>query len=251
MRDDSAAIRDTFSHAQGMTAREIFAHMAVAIILVCFAWLAAANGWDEKVTAHYFNDQLQAFPLRDSWLLKSLLHDTGKLVPVGVALLLLCIRIHGHASHSRWHGWRSDVVYALMVLLISTGIAGALKDNVPLACPWSLAEYGGSKVHFKMAAWLSGLIPAGVGAGHCWPSGHAAGAFGMIGLYFVMRTRGHETALPLLFVLVGWGALSGWAQIARGAHFISHVLWSAAICWAVAVSLLPLLRLGSESEKRP
>lgn len=233
-----------------MASLEVFAHMAIICLLVVFAWRAAANGWDEQVTTHYFNAHLHAFPLRDAWLFKSLLHDTGKLVPVGVALLLLYMRAHGHASHSRWHDWRSDVVYALMVLLISTAIVGALKDSVPIACPWSLMEYGGNKSHYKMAAWLTGVIPAGVGAGHCWPSGHAAGAFGMIGLYFVLRTRRHGAALPLLLVLVGWGALSGWAQIARGAHFTSHVLWSAAICWAVAVSLLPLLACGDKASRR-
>lgn len=246
----SSVFRDPCNPAQGLAVIEVFAHLCVVCILIGLAWLAAANGWDEQVTTHYFNTRLQAFPLRDAWLYKSLLHDTGKLVPVGVAILLLFIRVHGYASHSRWHDWRSDVVYALMVLLISTGIAGALKDSVPLACPWSLTEYGGGKAHYNVMAWLSGGIPVEIGPGHCWPSGHAAGAFGMIGLYFVFRKRGHAAAVPLLLLLVGWGALSGWAQIARGAHFISHVLWSAAICWAVAVGLLPLLGLRGASDRR-
>lgn len=247
----SSVFRDPCTPAQRLAVIEVFAHLCIVCILIVFAWLSAANGWDEQVTTYYFNAHLQVFPLRDAWLYKTLLHDTGKLVPVGVAILLLLMRVHGHASRSRWHNWRSDVVYALMVLLISTGIAGALKDSVPLACPWSLTEYGGSKAHYNVVTWLSGAIPAEIGAGHCWPSGHAAGAFGMIGLYFVFRIRGHAAAVPLLLLLVGWGALSGWAQIARGAHFISHVLWSAAICWAVAVSLLPLLGLRGASGRCP
>jgi len=29
------------------------------------------------------------------------------------------------------------------------------------------------------------------------------------------------------------GALYGWAQLARGAHYVSHTLWSAWLCWVV------------------
>ena len=32
------------------------------------------------------------------------------------------------------------------------------------------------------------------------------------------------------------GLLFGWAQLARGAHFASHTLWSAWLCWAVCVA---------------
>lgn len=31
------------------------------------------------------------------------------------------------------------------------------------------------------------------------------------------------------------GTLFGWAQMARGAHYPSHTLWSAWLCWLVCV----------------
>ena len=39
-----------------------------------------------------------------------------------------------------------------------------------------------------------------------------------------------QAALAAVWLL---GGLFGWAQMARGAHFLSHTLWSAWACWAV------------------
>lgn len=38
------------------------------------------------------------------------------------------------------------------------------------------------------------------------------------------------------------GALMGYGRMAQGAHFLSHVLWSAWLAWAVALGLAVLLR---------
>jgi membrane-associated PAP2 superfamily phosphatase len=38
------------------------------------------------------------------------------------------------------------------------------------------------------------------------------------------------------------GTALGLVQVLRGAHFLSHVLWSAWTAWAIAVALLALFR---------
>jgi membrane-associated PAP2 superfamily phosphatase len=38
------------------------------------------------------------------------------------------------------------------------------------------------------------------------------------------------------------GALFGWAQLARGAHFASHTMWSAWLCWTLCAVAAPLLQ---------
>jgi membrane-associated PAP2 superfamily phosphatase len=44
------------------------------------------------------------------------------------------------------------------------------------------------------------------------------------------------------------GLLLGIGRIARGAHFLSHVLWSGLVCWLVMVCLYGMLtdRRGPE-----
>lgn len=228
-----------------LPAEEFFLQVALIAALAMLAWLFGSCGWDEQATAFFFSAQSHSFPLRDTWVNKNLLHDAGKQLPALLAIALLVLRVRGRIPASRWHDWRQETVYALAVLLVSTGIVGFLKDTAPIYCPWSLADYGGSAAHYTLGDWLGGMIPAQVGAGYCWPSGHAAGAFGMIGVYFALRARRHRSAHPVLLLLLAWGALAGYTQIARGAHFVSHVLWSMTICLTVALALLPVLKKPS------
>jgi hypothetical protein len=43
-------------------------------------------------------------------------------------------------------------------------------------------------------------------------------------------------ARAVLLAVLAAGALFGWAQLARGAHFPSHTLWSAWLCWVIGVA---------------
>jgi membrane-associated PAP2 superfamily phosphatase len=58
-------------------------------------------------------------------------------------------------------------------------------------------------------------------------------AFAFLPLYFDWRRRRPRLARGALAVVCIAGALYGWAQLARGAHYVSHTLWSAWLCWAV------------------
>jgi lipid A ethanolaminephosphotransferase len=48
-----------------------------------------------------------------------------------------------------------------------------------------------------------------------------------------------------LIVGVGAGLGLGFARMAQGAHFLSHVLWSGIVCWLVLAALhVALFRTG-------
>ena len=64
-------------------------------------------------------------------------------------------------------------------------------------------------------------------------SGHAVAAFAFLSLHFRWRTSRPRAARLALLAVTVLGALFGWAQLARGAHFASHTLWSAWLCWVV------------------
>jgi membrane-associated PAP2 superfamily phosphatase len=49
------------------------------------------------------------------------------------------------------------------------------------------------------------------------------------------RSRRH--ALTGLAIGIGVGSLFSFAQQARGAHFLSHDLWSAFIAWGICLAL--------------
>jgi membrane-associated PAP2 superfamily phosphatase len=52
--------------------------------------------------------------------------------------------------------------------------------------------------------------------------------------------------MVLLTAILVLGALFGWAQLARGAHFASHTLWSAWLCWIVGAATARWLDDSSE-----
>jgi membrane-associated PAP2 superfamily phosphatase len=62
-----------------------------------------------------------------------------------------------------------------------------------------------------------------------------------MGLYFVFRDRRPVTARALLAASFALGTIFGIGQMARGAHFFSHNVWTAAVCWFVALALYLLL----------
>jgi membrane-associated PAP2 superfamily phosphatase len=107
----------------------------------------------------------------------------------------------------------------------------AIKRVSLTSCPWDLAEFGGAAQYVSHWRWGVG----DGGAGHCFPSGHAAGAFAFLSGYFVLRPHEARWARRWLIGVLVVGALFGTAQLVRGAHYPSHTLWTAWLCWAICL----------------
>jgi len=88
-------------------------------------------------------------------------------------------------------------------------------------------------------------LPDG-GAGHCFPAGHAATGFSFLGGYFAFRDSDGRQARTWLALSLVAGLLLGLAQQWRGAHFMSHTLWSAVACWCTALVVDVAWQAGAE-----
>jgi membrane-associated PAP2 superfamily phosphatase len=51
--------------------------------------------------------------------------------------------------------------------------------------------------------------------------------------YFGLRQNNAPGAMKWLVLAIGIGFVLGIAQQMRGAHFMSHTLWTAWLCWTV------------------
>ena len=80
------------------------------------------------------------------------------------------------------------------------------------------------------------------GSGRCFPAGHASAGFAFVSGYFAFRDTRASLARGWLAASFAAGLLLGLAQQARGAHFMSHTLWSAWVCWCTAWSVDLLAR---------
>lgn len=76
--------------------------------------------------------------------------------------------------------------------------------------------------------------------GHCFPGGHASTGFSLLSGFFVFRKSHTKLAYFFLFIGLVLGFIMGWGQMMRGAHFLSHNLWTA---WVIFAFNLVLYRM--------
>ena len=200
----------------------------LAVALLALAALAAweLSGLDLTLARQW--GDASGFAWRDHVLTAGVLHQGGRWL-AGLLLVLLA-----------WDAWRPLVpgpararrAFGLAVVL-GTMILVPLHKRISLtSCPWSLREFGG--VADYVPHWLPG-VPDG-GPGGCFPSGHAVAAFAFFGVYFLWRDHRPAFARAALVAVLVAGALYAWAQMARGAHFLSHSLWTAWLCWVLTAA---------------
>lgn len=166
------------------------------------------------------------FPLRDHWLVSGLLHEWPRRA-VGLIGAWLVLGIWWPTGVLRQLPRGARVQWLAAVVLAMLLING-LKHESLTSCPWDLAEFGGTGSY--LSHWHWGLRDGG--PGHCFPAGHASIGFAFIGGYFPLRRVAPRHAAACLWLALAGGFLLGAAQQLRGAHFMSHTLWTAWLCWA-------------------
>ena len=196
--------------------------VSVAALALMLAW--EASGLDLTL-AGWFADAT-GFAARDAWWSRHLLHDGGRWL---AAVALLATTIAASLSDKEQAMPRRTRMAWLLAVLVALVLVPTLKRFSQSSCPWDLLAFGGSVPY--VPHWLLGVADGG--PGHCFPSGHAVAAFAFLPLYFQWRVQRPELARAVLAAVLLAGALFGWAQLARGAHFPSHTLWSAWLCWVV------------------
>ncbi|MES2626237.1 MAG: phosphatase PAP2 family protein [Pseudomonadota bacterium] len=167
--------------------------------------------------------------LRDAWTTSVLLHEGGrKLINVAAVVLLLSALASLRVQRLKVH--RRALFYLLSSALISGLIVNLLKQLTHVECPWDLVRYGGA---YDYDGIFSGhVLTSHVGA--CFPAGHASAAYSWFGVYFIAHTYRPSLQRYALGGVVLLGLVFGIAQQLRGAHFISHDVWTVGICWLVA-----------------
>ena len=122
---------------------------------------------------------------------------------------------------------RSERVQLVLSVLGGMLLITVLKKANHTSCPWDLNEFGGRALYVSHWAW--GVLDQG--PGHCFPAGHASSAFGFLSGWFVVRKLGSKVAARWLIAALVMGLVLGLTQQLRGAHYMSHTLWTAWICW--------------------
>lgn len=198
--------------------------LLAAALVALLAW--DLSGLDLSVARLY--GDAAGFALRDGWLARSVLHDAARWISAACLVGMACDVLRSPGSGPS----RGQRAYWLMVVVLTLVLIPLLKRITTTSCPWDLAEFGGVAAY--VPHWRAGIGDGG--PGHCFPAGHPVSAFAFVGLYYLWHASRPRLASILLFVALCAGALLSWAQMARGAHFASHALWSAWLAAAGAVA---------------
>jgi membrane-associated PAP2 superfamily phosphatase len=192
--------------------------------------LACVVAWDlgdqDLRLAHWFGSAT-GFPLRDDWLFTRVLHEDARRLG-WFLVLLLSLAVWWPVGLLRRLDMGERLQMAISALL-ALGTISVFKSFSHTSCPWDLTEFGG--VARYASHWALGVLDGG--GGRCFPAGHASAGFAFIGGYFALRRKAPQAARWWLAASLLAGLGLGFAQQVRGAHFMSHTLWTGWLCWTV------------------
>ncbi|HYJ41882.1 MAG TPA: phosphatase PAP2 family protein [Steroidobacteraceae bacterium] len=166
------------------------------------------------------------------WWARGVLHTGGRWVVRGVAAGALGLWALSFGI-ARLRPWRGSAGFVLLAMLLATLLVGGLKTVTNVDCPWDLIGYGGDNPYVALFADRPDALPHA----QCFPGAHSSSGFALMCFYFVFLDRSRRTAAWALAAAMAVGVAFSIGQEARGAHFLSHDLASAAIVWFVQLGL--------------
>lgn len=202
---------------------------------------------DSIVSGWFFNAASERFPLRYNPAFEIVTHHWAKYLVVLIACAVIATLLMSFVIPVL-KDRRRLLLFLSLALALAPAAVSWLKAGSPRYCPYDLAEFGGFAQHLS----LFDAAPPGLSPGHCFPSGHASAGFCLLAFYFAGLELGNRR-LALAGLCGGFaaGMLLGMTRIAQGAHFLSHNLWSALVCWLVILALYVAILGQPKTALRP
>ncbi len=193
---------------------------------------------DVRIGDWMFDFSRHDFPWRHNWFAAVFMHEAIKiaLIAFGLAIVLLLtvdqLKIPAFLA--------ADMRYTLRVVVASLVLVpllvSLLKSVSIHACPWDLMRYGGQAPYLR----LFDSLPALASPGHCFPAGHASSGLWLAAFsVYWLPNQPRRAAIAFGIGLIP-GILLGWVQQMRGAHFLTHTLWS---LWLTGLIVVVAARL--------
>lgn len=250
-------------------------HLVTLLTLLCsLVVLQIYPDIDFAVTNYWYDSSLHRFPLQRDPFWYGIMHEKmRKSMQLGELLSFIAVGLSFDWSHWSYDHLNSSARKFVMVVLwpfhklwnflrplherlkphrrwlllffvsslLAATIVHLMKKSSQRACPYDLTLYGGDVVFRPL---LSGITE--LKNGYCWPGGHVLHAFTWIPIHFALRGAGYIRASRCAMVAVLlFGFVLNVTQIIRGAHFLSHNLWTLFACWAASAFMYALWERSS------
>lgn len=203
------------------------------LLLVCVTLVVSYSSLDTAIAHRWFYSVLDhAWIGAGNWWVNAVLHEGGRWLVRGIVASSLLLYLATFVR-PQWRELRRPSLFFTAAMVLALGVVGLLKIWTNVDCPWDLQEFGGSFPYIELFAHR----PTALRHAQCFPAAHASSGYGLMAVYFVFRERRSEWARVGLIAGMFAGLLFGIAQQSRGAHFLSHDVWSACITWLVSLSV--------------
>jgi membrane-associated PAP2 superfamily phosphatase len=194
-------------------------------------WLGRYTDVDLTLADRVFDPGAGGFPWRHAWLADTFSHGILKLVLTAAGLLTVVAAAVDLVRPRRAGGHRLRLrIVALSAILVPL-VTSMLKRASDSHCPWDLERYGGAQPYVR----LFDALPHGALPGHCLPGGHASAALWLLSVAVFWLPHAPRKALAVAAAAATFGFAVGGMQQLRGAHFLTHTLWSV---WVAALLVL-------------
>jgi len=209
----------------------------IVLSALVILWIGNNTDIDLALADAAYDAAARSFPMQHAWIAEQFNHVILKAIlsVLGATAVVLALwdafRPYRSWATSRRIGMR---VVAMSAVLVPSAIS-LMKHASVSHCPWDLQRYGGTEPYIRLLEWM----PEGIRAGHCMPAGHASSALWLISIAAFWWPQRRRTAMLVAAAMLTLGLTVGWLQQLRGAHFLTHTLWSAwvacVLVWAVYV----------------
>lgn len=217
-------------------------HVVLPLLILGWATVILIGAdLDRHLAAWLYQMEGGHWAMKQAWLTEHLIHRGGRTLSGLAAVLVAAATLRAFSSvRSPLHALRWPLLRLIGSVALATGVISLIKQHSGMDCPWDLAQYGGSRPYYS----LFDIRPTGLHASGCFPAGHASGGYAWLALYFFALATKPQWAGRALALALAAGAVFGIGQQLRGAHFMSHDVWTAALCWFIALGMHQLRHVG-------
>lgn len=220
---DAGELRASWRRHAGLPA-VLFA----AVLLI--VWTTHLDLW--LADSFFYSGAIQDWVGARTWWADDLIHVAGGWLVRLIGLMSLLTFALGFAL-PQLRRWRRDSAYLTLALILVPTVVAALQLVTNVDCPRDLDRYGGNRPY----ASLLDDRPDGLPRAACFPGSHSSSGFALMAVYFILRDRRPRLARWSLAGVILLGTIFSVGQQARGAHFLSHDIASAAISWFLSMAL--------------
>ena len=228
---------DSSAHPDlALTGRTCTSALALLLLLpLAIILLVTFTDVDLRLADAAYDAHLGRFPWRHAWLAEVFSHILLKQVMVGWGAMFILAALLDVVKPRPWnHIRRLQLRVVAACAVVIPAIIATLKQVSSSHCPWDLERYGGGAPYVRLLE----VIPVSIAPGKCMPAGHASSALWLIALAAFFLPSRPRTAAAVFGLMLSFAMAVGWLQQMRGAHFLSHTLWSVWIACAVLFAVL-------------